>query len=205
IVWSVDPQGALAIKWEELGGPAVQAPTRTGFGSSIVERAIPFELEGEARVDFALSGVRAHFKLPARYFVTVDGTDAVEQNDPSEVQETGPVDRGSVLLVEDNVIIAMDAEIILNELGFSEVVVVRDTNAAMRHLERRTVDYAVLDINLGNETSFGLAAHLRDLGIPLTFASGYGDQRILPEDLRNVPIVTKPYTEPRFREVMDHQ
>ncbi|MEM6761928.1 MAG: HWE histidine kinase domain-containing protein, partial [Pseudomonadota bacterium] len=39
IVWSVDPQGALAIKWEELGGPAVQAPTRTGFGSSIVERA----------------------------------------------------------------------------------------------------------------------------------------------------------------------
>ena len=57
----------LSIAWREVGGPAVQAPKRRGFGSLIVERSIPHELKGTAEVHYELGGLEADFTLPARH------------------------------------------------------------------------------------------------------------------------------------------
>ncbi len=42
----------------------MQAPTRRGFGATIIERSIPYELKGEAEVRYELTGVEARFTLP---------------------------------------------------------------------------------------------------------------------------------------------
>ena len=54
-------------------------------------------------------------------------------------------------------------------------------------------DLAVLDVNLGAETSVPVARALRASGVPFVFATGYGSDFSLPEDLSGVPVVNKPY------------
>ena len=69
VTWTQDPSGRLVIQWIESGGPPVQAPTRRGFGTTIIERSIPHDLKGEATVEFLLAGLRARLVIPAHYVV----------------------------------------------------------------------------------------------------------------------------------------
>ncbi len=60
ITWSVDPAGAeteLHLRWEERGGPPVEAPARRGFGTRLIERSLAQDLDGEVRIEFAPAGV----------------------------------------------------------------------------------------------------------------------------------------------------
>jgi FixJ family two-component response regulator len=50
-------------------------------------------------------------------------------------------------------------------------------------------------VNLGDHTSAPVAELLRNLGVPFVFATGYGDTVMIPESLRSVPIVRKPYAD----------
>jgi two-component sensor histidine kinase len=52
---SAPPQ--LHLRWEESGGPPVQAPKRRGFGTRLIERSLALDLEGEVEIQFALGGV----------------------------------------------------------------------------------------------------------------------------------------------------
>jgi len=47
IKWELS-NGGLCFSWEEKDGPAFEPPTRRGFGRSLIEKAIPFELDGSA-------------------------------------------------------------------------------------------------------------------------------------------------------------
>jgi CheY-like chemotaxis protein len=53
---------------------------------------------------------------------------------------------------------------------------------------------AILDINLGDHTSFAIADRLLELDIPFLFATGYGEQAQLPDDHKARAVVQKPYT-----------
>jgi two-component sensor histidine kinase len=60
-----EPAGRrLVLQWVECGGPAVGAPSRRGFGRSLIERSIAHELGGEARLEFAPAGVRCRIEAP---------------------------------------------------------------------------------------------------------------------------------------------
>jgi two-component sensor histidine kinase len=50
--------GGFELEWKETGGPAVQAPSRQGFGSRLIRQALASAIAGEARVDFEPDGVR---------------------------------------------------------------------------------------------------------------------------------------------------
>jgi PAS domain S-box-containing protein len=65
ITWTVDDAASpgLSFRWEERGGPPVEPPTRTGFGSRLIERGLSAELDGEARIIFAPEGVVCEIKL----------------------------------------------------------------------------------------------------------------------------------------------
>ena len=52
----------LVLEWIERGGPEVRAPTRRGFGRSLIERSVAYELGGEARLEFAPEGVRCRIE-----------------------------------------------------------------------------------------------------------------------------------------------
>ena len=54
----------LWIEWRECGGPAVEPPTRVGFGSRFIESSVATELRGKARLDFEAAGLRCTMEIP---------------------------------------------------------------------------------------------------------------------------------------------
>ena len=191
IKWHKDGLGHFIIDWKERGGPAVRPPSRRGFGSTIIERSIPFDLKGEASIDYELDGVHARFVIPDRLV------------SPGEIQAAKPVSmraetsyfdlQGPMLMVEDNIIIAMDAEDALRDMGITEVSTFSTVADTLRYLENTVPAAALVDFNLGNETSTPIAERLRELGVPFFFATGYGEALHLPDGLSRVTVVKKPY------------
>ena len=58
------PRSRLLLDWSEHGGPPVQEPERRGFGRSLIERSVAYELDGSAELTFAPAGVRCHIEVP---------------------------------------------------------------------------------------------------------------------------------------------
>jgi two-component sensor histidine kinase len=42
----------------------VQEPQRRGFGRSLIERSVAYELDGSAELTFPPTGVRCHIEVP---------------------------------------------------------------------------------------------------------------------------------------------
>jgi PAS domain S-box-containing protein len=64
--WNViadDPSPRLRLCWTEIGGPTVVPPTRSGFGSFLIERVLKSE-GGEAHLDYKPQGFVGTFQLP---------------------------------------------------------------------------------------------------------------------------------------------
>jgi CheY-like chemotaxis protein len=186
------------IEWRESGGPAVDPPTRTGFGSVLIDRSIRYDLGGDAAVEYAADGLRATFRIPAA-FVTerVQSSRPDTRSPPAAEQAPPPVDlRGKqVLLVEDQLLIAMDLERILGEQGVGTIETAASVSEALRRLEGSAPDLAILDLNLGSETSAIVADELVRRGIPFAFATGYSDRAFIPERFDTAPIIRKPFDE----------
>ena len=101
---------------------------------------------------------------------------------------------GPALLVEDSLIIAMDAEDILARLGAPRVVTAGTIGQALDEIAHETFEVAVLDVNLGAETSLPIADALAAAGVPFIFATGYGEALKLPPAHEGALIIQKPYT-----------
>jgi two-component sensor histidine kinase len=66
-VWSIATDGGLPelrLRWVESNGLLVVAPAKRGFGSILIERSLRHALGGNARLDFAPSGVICEIRLP---------------------------------------------------------------------------------------------------------------------------------------------
>ncbi len=72
IRWRVDGGERLNIEWTERGGPPVQRPERRGFGSRIVELALPNELGGEVDVDYRTEGLHCSISSPLSALDKID-------------------------------------------------------------------------------------------------------------------------------------
>jgi light-regulated signal transduction histidine kinase (bacteriophytochrome) len=195
--WTIDRAGDLVLDWRESGGPPVQPPKRQGFGSTIIRRSIPYDLGGEAKIDFLVTGLHACFTVPGRHLGERRAPHLADQPHhaaPAATVIEGQVISGNVLLVEDSLIIAMDAEDILIRLGAERVQTAASVGAAMIEIDASPPKLAVLDVNLGAETSLPVADRLRAMGVPYIFASGYGEQARLPDTHADVAMIQKPYT-----------
>lgn len=209
IAWNFNKAGDLVINWTESGGPPVQAPTRKGFGTTIIDRSVPYDLGGAAEIAYKESGVEARFRIPARHVSqpkTFAGP-AIRFPRPAIGHPQAPPHKmltgHDVLLVEDSLIIALDAEDIAGRLGAETVTTAATVEAALEIIESSPPSVAMLDINLGDSTSFPIADRLMDLNIPFLFATGYGEQASLPMDHRGRTVVQKPYTLENVARAMD--
>ena len=198
--WDLDAEGNLGLNWNEIGGAKVASPTRRGFGSTIIHRAIPHELGGEATIDYAPDGLRARFVIPARHAERGGDVRPAPVKKGETVRQAGLA--GTVLLVEDNMIIALEAEVALLALGASSVLVASTVAEALRLLTIETPTFALLDVNLGLETTWPIASWLRERGIHYVFATGYSDQLNAPIEHRSAPVITKPYTKDTLSSVL---
>lgn len=60
VIWRLsgeEPSQTLHFQWEELGGPPVALPTRTGFGSRLIEQVLAMQIGGAAKIRFEPAGV----------------------------------------------------------------------------------------------------------------------------------------------------
>lgn len=78
-----------------------------------------------------------------------------------------------IFVVDDELLIAMLLENWLTELGYEVAGPVRSAVDGLALIASGDqIDGAILDVNLGKENSYPIAAALRELGIPMAFATG---------------------------------
>jgi PAS domain S-box-containing protein len=68
IEWKIDRTGdgdRLILHWQEKDGPPVTPPSRTGFGSQVIERGLAHELQGTVRLDYRSAGLVCTMDIPA--------------------------------------------------------------------------------------------------------------------------------------------
>ena len=65
VSWSVDAERRGHLVWRERGGPAVAAPSRRGFGATLIERSLRYELGGCATVTYPPCGAEARLDFSA--------------------------------------------------------------------------------------------------------------------------------------------
>lgn len=192
----------LVIEWREIGGPPVRPPQRRGFGSTIIEQSIPHELKGVAKLRFILTGLEADFVIPCRYLAQEDkprktlassAHDADNADHEAGIQTNGGGLPGHVLLVEDSIIIAMDTEQSLKRIGIETIAVEGSVKGALRALQEKRPDFAIVDFNLGKENSEPIAAALNKQGVPFALATGYAEMTDQIERLGAQALLRKPY------------
>lgn len=106
-----------------------------------------------------------------------------------------------VLVVEDEMMVAMLMEDLLEEFGCTIVGPAADIAKALALIATEAIDGAVLDLNLAGHAAYPVADELARRGIPFIFVSGYGDQE-LRGDYNNRPRLTKPFRRLDLQHVM---
>lgn len=105
----------------------------------------------------------------------------------------GPMSGMTVLVVEDDFIVAYDMQMMLEEQGARVLGPASSLVEAQALLAKERPTVAVLDVNLNGEFVFPLAEDLRAKDVPFLFATAYADEdRLFPEAARSVTRLAKP-------------
>jgi CheY-like chemotaxis protein len=140
----------------------------TGLGLSQVH-GFAHQAGGTVRVESELGkGTTVTMLLPR------DRSSSRPSDQPEIAEARGS---GTVLLVEDNPDVASASAILLEQLGYT-VQRVADAEAALREIERDSVDLVFSDIVMpGKMDGLGLARRLKEIrpNLPVMLATGYSD------------------------------
>jgi CheY-like chemotaxis protein len=98
-----------------------------------------------------------------------------------------------VLVVENNMIIAMDVEESMLLLGVARVRLARNVADAMKAIDERMPDAALLDMELASGTSQPVATRLRQHGVRFAFMSGHDGNAVRDWGF-DVAHLRKPFT-----------
>jgi len=100
-----------------------------------------------------------------------------------------PLHAMTILIVEDEFLIALEAQRIVEDAGASAILASTLMQARAHLASAARIDATLLDLRLGREDALPLARELHARGAPVVIASGF-DPGI---GLSGVPIVAKPY------------
>lgn len=100
-----------------------------------------------------------------------------------------------ILVVEDEMLVAMELEGLLRALGCSVLGPVPDVGRALTLLERERPDAALLDLNLNGQSVVPVAAALSAKGVPFMLVTGYSRRRAEEPVLQNAMRLSKPINE----------
>ncbi len=108
---------------------------------------------------------------------------------------------GRIFVAEDDALVGFYLEDLLAELGLEVVGPAQTAWNAERLAATERLDFAWLDVNLEGGTSFKAAEILLGRGVPFAFLTAYGAAGVR-EDLRKVPILSKPVNIRDFKDVL---
>jgi CheY-like chemotaxis protein len=113
-----------------------------------------------------------------------------------------------VLVVEDQMLLALALTSLLEDLGCEAVGPVAQVVAALPIVMKEPLDAALLDIRLADESAEPIAAILIGRSIPFAFVTGHSRDQI-PVALRDRPYVGKPFSDSEIkmvvRELLKHR
>ncbi len=95
-----------------------------------------------------------------------------------------------ILIVEDDPLIAMDLQDFIAQAGAVVIGPAHNVRNALKLIESNTIDLAVLDYRLENETSGAIAERLHGLKVPFLFHTSF--RGTIESDHPGIPILDKP-------------
>jgi DNA-binding response OmpR family regulator len=107
-----------------------------------------------------------------------------------------------ILVVEDDALIAMELGERLGEFGYRVIGPAANVAAAQEAVRGERPDIALLDANLGGESSVSLGAELAKLGVRVAFCTGYDRIKDMPAELSGVPVLTKPISDATLQDAL---
>ena len=108
-----------------------------------------------------------------------------------------------VLVVEDETLVLINLEDILEQLGWSIAAqAMRLPEAERLAASVEALDVAILDVNIGGAKVFPAAQILRERGVPILFATGYGRDG-LPPEWQDCAVIAKPYSQADIERALD--
>jgi PAS domain S-box-containing protein len=202
--WAQTDDGAVTLGWRERGGPPVHEPKEQGFGTALISQIVRHQLGGSVAIDWAAAGLVFAARLPAEILKPDQGDIATSAGNPVLAPTTGApasdrpsasaVKAGTLLIVEDEPLLAMQLRQSLGEFGWTVIGVAGTVEDANRMLaEQPRPDAAILDVDLGGVPVFPLARALRHAAIPFIFCTGFEDVGYARE-FADCCIVRKPAT-----------
>ncbi|KQY97711.1 hypothetical protein ASD45_16935 [Pseudolabrys sp. Root1462] len=105
---------------------------------------------------------------------------------------SSPLSGRTVLVVEDEMLVAWLLEDMLVDLGCVVIGPAAKVNHALMMIQANAIDIAVLDVNLNGETSYPIADALAARGVPFAFVTGYDKDR-MPDGYRAFSVLQKPF------------
>ena len=194
-----ESESGLDLTWTEAGGPPVSSPTRMGFGTTLIEKALGMETGGTSKIEYLPKGIVCKVFLPGSSLSKTAFIEPIQLLDLPKIQETLVPQTMSenfrILIVEDSFLVVMSIEGFFNELGWTIVGPAARKDAALALAGSETFDAALLDVNLNGELSWDIAAVLQKRGIPFVFSTGYDGSNILPDFLAGSVVLGKPFRE----------
>ncbi|WP_424968901.1 response regulator [Dinoroseobacter sp. S375] len=98
----------------------------------------------------------------------------------------------SILVAEDEALIAMQIEMDLEDAGYRVVGPCMSLSACFDALAAQRIDAAVLDVDLADYDVFPVATELEKRGIDFVFHTGRGQRDRIIALFPDAPICTKP-------------
>lgn len=188
VAWEVvDHEGdpALELSWIERGGPETKPPKHVGFGSSMIDGLVGYELGGGIERDFAASGLRCSIWFPL--------AGRTGRTRKPAVKKAGP-DGLRVLIVEDNHTLAQRIEGLVRSRQLDPLGPVPSLKQAFALVEQQKPDAAILDVDLDGDRVYPLAEQLLEAKVPVLFLTGF-NVNDLPDWVVEQTIFHKPWKE----------
>jgi CheY-like chemotaxis protein len=107
-----------------------------------------------------------------------------------------------ILIVEDELLIAMEVQDLLSDLGAEVVGPFGHLKPAVDAVHRESLHGAVLDVRLDGETIQDIAEILVARGVPVVLTTGYEKEQ-LPPSLQHLPRLRKPFDETELRSLLE--
>lgn len=188
-------ESGIAIRWVERDGPGIAAERGSGIGTSVLNNAM--RDQGRVTLDFAPGGLVCEILVHESLRKSVpeqSSAAAVPTPAPARAANGHALFGRKILVVEDDPIIGLDIAGILDARGAKVIGPLMSTESALEALSERP-DAALLDINLGRETSEDVAERLSELGVPHIVLSGQVDSGDLGPAFAGTPVIAKPFDE----------
>ena len=121
----------------------------------------------------------------------------------SQLQPDTEDEASAILLLEDDLLLAMDMEDHLLQSGLRIVGPFGRISDALDAIPRNELQGAIVDLNLNGELSFPVIEMLQERSIPVIVCSGYAELPELKSRLSGLPLLPKPWNPQKLSRVME--